>query len=101
MQYGALGLNVVLLAVLHNLSVHDEHYEPILFNAALKKINATVHPTLLGSGMKALAMEDGRCVNTIVLIRPKYFARGPANMADTAHRNCAADVMSPSVALER
>ena len=51
--------------------------------------------------MNADAIDEGKCVKTIVLIRPMRFDKGPAKIEDTAHRNWLAEVMSPRVDFDR
>ena len=72
----------------------------MLFRVARKSSSPTVQPTLEGSGMKALAIEEGRWVKTIVLIKPIRLASGPAKIAPKAQRNWEAEVISPSVDFE-
>ena len=72
----------------------------MLFRVARKSSSPTVQPTLEGSGMKALAIEEGRWVKTIVLIKPILRANGPAKTLDIAASKYEIAVTSPSVAVE-
>lgn len=54
---------------------------------ALKSNNAIETKTLLGSGMRASAIDAGMCVKTIALIKPMRFARAGAAKFDAEARS--------------
>lgn len=50
-----------------------------------------------GTGISASAIEEGRCVNTIVLMSPRRRASGAAKRVERADRKKAIDDTLPSV----
>lgn len=58
----------------------------MLFNPVRRKKSAIVRGSDVGKGNRRTAVEDGRWVKTIVLIRPRRCARGPANIVESEER---------------
>ena len=50
----------------------------ILFRLVRRKNRAIVRKMLEGAGKRRTAVDEGRCVNTMVLMRPRRRDRGPA-----------------------
>lgn len=73
----------------------------MLLSPVRRKKSATVKKTDEGNGKTRTAVEEGRCVNTIVLIRPRCRESGAAKTVLIEERMYEIDVISPRVDFAR